>query len=153
MNRIFLLTTAMIIAGNIAHAEMSTTAVADDYVAQGYSKVEVQRGQTQIQVEAVRGTEKITVIYDIASGNVLSTQSRLAPLQEQSERGVQIRSGAQDFSQANDNDHGGNDDNQNGNDGDRGGNDDNGNDHGGNDNNQNGNDGDHGGNDNNDNDD
>lgn len=97
MKRIFLITTALVLAGTIAQAEVTTRALANDYMVQGYDKVEVKRGATQIRVEAIRAGQKVRVVYDIASGAVISNQTSPASQSEQSESGVEVSSGSDDF--------------------------------------------------------
>ena len=48
------------------------------YQAEGYTKIEVKTGLTQIKVEAIMGTTKVEVIYDAATGAILKQEIRPA---------------------------------------------------------------------------
>jgi hypothetical protein len=42
--------------------------------AEGYSRVEVKMGPTQMKVEAIRGMQKLEIVYDRTTGAVLKTE-------------------------------------------------------------------------------
>jgi hypothetical protein len=59
---------------------LSTQDLIDRYAADGFTRIEVKSGPTQTKVEAIRGTEKVEVVYDNASGSVLKREvEALAP--------------------------------------------------------------------------
>lgn len=59
---------------------LSTQDLIDRFSADGFTRIEVKSGPTQTKVEAVRGTEKVEVVYDNASGSVLKREvEMLAP--------------------------------------------------------------------------
>ena len=60
------LAAVMIFGAGAAAAQITTDGVIQDLSAQGYSRIEVANGPTQMKVEAIRGTEKLEVIYDTA---------------------------------------------------------------------------------------
>lgn len=76
---------------------LTTDEIIADLQAQGYSRVEVKVGPNQIKVEAIRGTEKVETIYDIATGAVLKTETDTVRLFDNTNPGVQIRERNRDF--------------------------------------------------------
>lgn len=54
-----------------AVAEIDLEALSRAYQAEGYSRVEVRRGPTQVRLEAIRGSTLVEVIYDRATGRIL----------------------------------------------------------------------------------
>ena len=91
--------------GGMALAAVDTDALVADLQQQGYSWIEVKRGPTQIEVEAVRGTKKIETVYDIATGAVLDHETDRASRREQSRTGVKVRDSLRDFEDRDDDDH------------------------------------------------
>ena len=91
--------------GGMALAAVDTDALVADLQRQGYSWIEVKRGPTQIEVEAVRGTNKIETVYDIATGAVLDHETDRASRREQSRTGVKVRDSLRDFEDRDDDDH------------------------------------------------
>ncbi|QYK41414.1 MAG: hypothetical protein KF887_18955 [Paracoccaceae bacterium] len=53
---------------------LSAQDLIDSYSAEGFTRIEVKSGPTQTKVEAIRGTEKVEVVYDNASGSVLKRE-------------------------------------------------------------------------------
>ncbi len=78
-------------------AEVTPQSVIADYQAQGYARIEVRSGLTQIKVEAIRGTEKVEVILDKTTGAVLKTETYPVGLFENSTPGVSVRERNRDF--------------------------------------------------------
>ena len=64
MKRLMLLSTALIFAASMSMAAITADDLVAAYQAQGYTKIEVKTGLTQIKVEAVMGLTKVEVIYD-----------------------------------------------------------------------------------------
>lgn len=96
MKRI-VLAAAFSLGGGAALAAVDTEALVADLQQQGYSWIEVKRGPTQVEVEAVRGTTKIETVYDIATGAVLDHESERASTREQARTGVEFRETRRDF--------------------------------------------------------
>ena len=94
MKRIFL-------AGAAALALTATAAlaqsVADQIVSglqqQGYTRIEVTEGPTQIKVEAIQGSTKLEYVYDRASGRILKQEVEPVRPGEDTTPGVRVRSG------------------------------------------------------------
>jgi hypothetical protein len=112
MKRTLMLTVAMVFAGHMAFAAISPDTIATDLAAQGYTRIEIKQGLTQIKVEAIRGTEKLEVIYDIETGAVLKSETGEVYQGENTSAGVEISTEDHDFVDGDDNDddHEGDDD-------------------------------------------
>lgn len=96
MKRI-VLAAAFGLGGSAALAAVDTEALVADLQRQGYSWIEVKRGPTQIEVEAVRGTTKIETVYDTATGRILDRDTDRASRREQARTGVEVRETRRDF--------------------------------------------------------
>ncbi|WP_395541095.1 PepSY domain-containing protein [Neotabrizicola sp. sgz301269] len=109
--RAILLASALIFAGPMAMAAVTTDQVVETYKAQGYSYIEVKQGPTQIKVEAVKGSEKVEVVIDMETGAVLKQETEQASAEDQGRSGVEIRTRKEDFVEPGDDDEDGVDDN------------------------------------------
>ncbi|MCU0900609.1 MAG: PepSY domain-containing protein [Cypionkella sp.] len=85
-----------VIAGSAALA-LTPEQVVSDLQAQGYTRVEVRIGPTQMKVEAIRGTEKLEVIYDRSTGSVLKTERERVEPDDSTTPGVSVRERGRDF--------------------------------------------------------
>lgn len=96
MKIVLIAAAAMMMPLGAAHAQLSPARLAQDFVAAGYSRVEVKTGPTQTKVEAWSATTKMEVIYDTATGTLLKTESEMltgtAPV-----AGTSIRERGRDF--------------------------------------------------------
>ncbi len=108
MKRLFLLSAAFAMSASMAMAITANDLVAA-YQAEGYTKIEVITGLTQIKVEAVKGTAKVEVIYDGATGAVLAQENSFARRGDRS-TGVELSSSSDDFLNGPGNDDGSDDD-------------------------------------------
>jgi hypothetical protein len=83
--------------GGTAFAEINVDSLVADYQAQGFTRIEIRNGLTQTKVEAIRGTEKVEIILDRASGEVLKTETETVGAFEDKTPGVSIRERKRDF--------------------------------------------------------
>jgi uncharacterized membrane protein YgcG len=97
MKRFLMTTAAAIFAGTMAFGAITSDSVITDFQSQGFTRVEVKVGPTQMKVEAIRGTEKVEVIYDIATGTVLKRETGTVGAFENTTPGVQVRDRNRDF--------------------------------------------------------
>ena len=97
MKRTLLFSVAAMFAGHMAFAAISTDTITADLLAQGYTRVEIKQGPTQIKVEAVRGTETLELVYDIESGAILKTDTGEVYPGENTTPGVEVSTGGRDF--------------------------------------------------------
>ena len=107
MKRTLLMTAAFLFAGQMAFAALSTDTVVSDLTGLGYTRIEIKTGPTQMKVEAIRGTEKLEIIYDIETGAVLKQETGVVYQGENTTPGVEIATDDDDFVDGNDD---GNDD-------------------------------------------
>ena len=66
---------ALLMTTSFANAAFDAQGVAAQLQSDGYSRIEIKVGQTIAKVEAIKGTAKIEVTYDIASGDVIKTET------------------------------------------------------------------------------
>ncbi len=68
-----------------------------DLQAAGYTRIEVKRGLSQMKVEAIRGSEKLELVLDRATGAVLKREAEAVRAGENTAAGVSIRDRGRDF--------------------------------------------------------
>lgn len=95
MKRLMLLTAAFAFSAKMAMALTATDLVAA-YQAEGFTRIEVTTGLTQIKVEAVKGKTKLEVIYDSTSGVILKKDSGWAGRPDRTP-GVEMLTSTDDF--------------------------------------------------------
>lgn len=91
---------AAIALGAIATQSMADAfadQVVADLQAQGYSVVEVELGPNQVKAEAIMGDTKIELVYDRATGEVLSREEEKADAEDMADTGLEIEQSASDF--------------------------------------------------------
>ena len=97
MKPIFFLTAAAFITGSAAFAGLTVESIAADLQAQGFSRIEITQGRSQIKAEATRGGERVDTVYDAATGDVIRSETRLGSSDDNRGSGVSIRSRDRDF--------------------------------------------------------
>ena len=97
MKRTLMMTAAFIFGGHMAFAALTTDTVVTDLTALGYTRIEIKTGPTQMKVEAIRGTEKLEVIYDIDSGDILKQEIESVDAGDDIAPGVEISTDDEDF--------------------------------------------------------
>lgn len=65
--------------------------------AEGYDWIEVTRGPSQFEIEAVRGNEKVEMVIDAASGATLRRETERADREDMARSGTEIRDRNRDF--------------------------------------------------------
>ncbi len=80
-----------------AHAEITPDAIVSAYQADGYDRIEVKTGPTQIKVEAIKGNAKVEVIYDRATGETIKREVERVRMGEDTRPGVEVSSRSDDF--------------------------------------------------------
>jgi hypothetical protein len=63
--------------------------LADAFLNDGYTRVEVKVGATQAKVEAIRGNIKVEVTYDLATGDILKRETESVRPGEDTSPGVE----------------------------------------------------------------
>ena len=95
--KLFLMTTsAAVLAGSMALADAFSDAVIANLQSEGFTGIEVKNGISQTKVEAVRGTDKLEVVYDRATGAILKQEWETAEPDDLFE-GVEVRTRFRDF--------------------------------------------------------
>lgn len=104
--RLILTAAAAAFYATIASAAITTDQLVSEFQAQGYTFIEVTKGLSQYKVEAVKGTEKIEVVYDAETGAILKSEMEAAG-DDAGRTGVQVRERDRNFVRNGDDDRGG----------------------------------------------
>jgi hypothetical protein len=102
--RLMMFTAAAALSGNMAFAAINPETLAQSYLAEGYTFVEVKVGPTQTKLEAVKGDRKVEVIYDNATRDIIKSEFEDADDDYVGRTGVEIRNTDKDFEDAEDDD-------------------------------------------------
>lgn len=100
--KLMLFTAATALSANMAFAAIDAQALADSYIAEGYTYVEVKVGPTQTKLEAVKGERKAEVIYDNATGDVIKQEFEDADDDYIGRTGIEIEDSGKDFEDSDD---------------------------------------------------
>ena len=71
MIRKLMMSAAFVLMGTALSAAVSTDVVVQSLSDQGFTRVEVKRGLTQVKVKAIRGDEKLDLVLDGLTGRIL----------------------------------------------------------------------------------
>ena len=96
-SNLLILTATAALFANMAYAAIDSQSLADSYLANGYSYVEVQQGPTQTKVEAVNGNSTVEVIYSNVTGEILSQETQSTEDEYAGRTGVEIQTSEEDF--------------------------------------------------------
>ncbi|KAF0171905.1 MAG: Uncharacterized protein FD162_2713 [Rhodobacteraceae bacterium] len=107
--RLMMFTAAVTFSATMASAAITANDVVATYQSQGYTYVQVKDGISQIKVEAIKDGVKLEVIYDKASGNVISQETRAVQGSEAGLSGVEVQHSNGDFDDTGDDDNDGDD--------------------------------------------
>jgi hypothetical protein len=105
-SKLLMYTASAALFANVAYAAVDAQALADSYLAEGYTFVEVKTGPTQTKVEAIKGETEVEVIYDNETGDIISQESQAADADQVGREGVEIGSSDEDFEDSDDGDDG-----------------------------------------------
>jgi hypothetical protein len=86
-----------LMVGTTASADPFVDAVVRNFQEMGYQFIEIERGRTQLKAEGVRGTEEFEVIYDLATGRIISRETGRADDRYVGRSGVEVSSRDRDF--------------------------------------------------------
>lgn len=95
-SKLMMFTAAAALTANMAFAAIDPQALADGYIAEGYTYVEVKQGPTQTKIEAVKGDVKVEVVYDNATGGIIKQETEAAG-DDAGRTGVEIDFRDEDF--------------------------------------------------------
>ena len=94
--RTLALVAALILGTSQAQAAWDSYAIAQQYIDQGYTRVEVKVGATEAKVEAIKGTTKLEVTYNLATGEIVKTETETIDPGENVSPGVFVESEDED---------------------------------------------------------
>ena len=100
--RLLMFTAATALSVNMAYAAIDAEALAQSYITEGYTYVEVKVGPTQTKLEAVTGTRKVEVIYDNATNTVIKSEFEDAGDDYIGKTGIEIEDTDEDFEDGDD---------------------------------------------------
>ena len=100
--RLLMFTAATALSVNMAYAAIDAEALAQSYITEGYTYVEVKVGPTQTKLEAVKGTRKVEVIYDNATNTVIKSEFEDAGDDYIGKTGIEIEDTDEDFEDGDD---------------------------------------------------
>ena len=90
-------TAAVLLTTGAAFAAIDGNALADAYLAEGYSFVEVKVGLTQTKVEAIKDGIKVEVIYDNETQDIIKREREAADAGDADRKGKEVRTVDSDF--------------------------------------------------------
>ena len=97
-------TAVIALTAGAAVAAIDGNQLADDYLAKGYTFVEVKVGPTQTKVEAIKGGVKVEVVYDNATGDIVKQESESAEDDDAGRTGKAVKVVDKDFEDDDDDD-------------------------------------------------
>lgn len=95
-------TAVLALSAGAAFAAIDGNKLADDYLAEGYTFVEVKIGPTQTKVEAFRNGRKVEVVYDNATGKIIKQEDEAADDDDATRTGKDVKSVKKDFEDGDD---------------------------------------------------
>lgn len=100
--KLMMFTAAAALSANMAFAAIDAQALADSYIAEGYTYVEVKVGPTQTKLEAVKGDRKVEVVYDNATNDIIKQEFEAADSDYIGRTGIEIDTSNKDFEDGDD---------------------------------------------------
>ncbi|MFN3992602.1 MAG: hypothetical protein ACK4IU_06800 [Tabrizicola flagellatus] len=95
---------AVVLSAGAAFAAVDGNALADRLLAEGYDFVGVKVGPTQTKVEAIKGTEKVEIVYDNEALQEIKREVETADADEIGRTGREVRTVKRDFERFGDDD-------------------------------------------------
>jgi hypothetical protein len=89
--RLLTIATVLLATTTLAQAAWSQDAIVSQYTADGYTRIEIDLTPTYAKVEAINGSDKIEVIYDLVTGNILKTERERVDGDDDTRPGVYVR--------------------------------------------------------------
>lgn len=102
--RLLICTGVLALSAGVAFAAIDGNRLAKDYLEEGYTWVEVKVGPTQTKVEAVKDGRKVEVIYDNATGDIITQENETADDDDLGRTGMQVKTVKKDFEDDEDDD-------------------------------------------------
>ena len=101
---LLLASAALALTAGAAFAAIDGNKLAEDYLAQGFTFVEVKIGPTQTKVEAIKNGRQVEVVYDNATGAIVKQEEEAADSDDANRTGSQVRTVNRDFEDGDDDD-------------------------------------------------
>ena len=95
-------TAAIALSAGMAFAAIDGNALADKYLEEGYTYVEVKVGPTQTKVEAIKGDTKLEVVYDNESGAIIDSETDGVEADDAAKVGKEVKNVSKDFEDGDD---------------------------------------------------
>lgn len=102
--RLLTYTAAIALSAGAAFAAIDGNQLADDYLAKGFSFVEVKIGPTQTKVEAIKDGRKVEVVYDNATGKIIKQEEEADDGDDAGRTGKDVKTVKKDFEDGDDDD-------------------------------------------------
>ena len=93
-------TAAVTLSAGAAFAAIDGNQLANDYLSQGYTFVEVKIGPTQTKVEAIKDASKVEVVYDNETGAIVKQETEAVSGDDATQTGSEVTNVGQDFDRA-----------------------------------------------------
>lgn len=88
---------ALVLTAGAAKAETIANQVINQLSAEGYTRIEVKNGLTQVKVEAIRYGYQLEIIYDAATGAILKQEVEPVESGDDTAPGISVTNRAKDF--------------------------------------------------------
>ncbi len=95
--KLFMSAAVAALAASVAFAQSSTDNLVSQLQDQGYTRIEVKRGTSQIKIEAIKGDSKREMVYDLSTGALLKDEQGRVRLGEDTTPGVEFDDEDGDF--------------------------------------------------------
>ncbi len=95
--RLMMFTAATALSTSMGHAAIDAESLADAYLEEGYTYVEIKVGPTQTKLEAVKGDRMVEVIYDNETEEVIKKEFQDVEDDYIGREGVEIDQSDKDF--------------------------------------------------------
>lgn len=81
----------LLLTTSLAQADWDAQGIAEKYRGEGYTRIEIRIGVTQAKVEAIKGSTKIEVIYDLATGAIVKSETERVDDDDSTAPGLFVR--------------------------------------------------------------
>ncbi len=96
----FTLAAVVGLIASVADAQSIADQAISQLTAQGYSRIEVQTGPSQVKVEAIRGNRELEVVYDAVTGAILKQEVNAVSSDDDTASGIERRTRDRDLVRA-----------------------------------------------------
>jgi len=97
MKKTVTLAIAAAFCSTMAFAQSIDDQIITEYTAKGFSRIDITSGVNQTKVEAIRGRQKVAVVYDNTTGRILQQDVERVRSNDETTPGVTTGTGSSDF--------------------------------------------------------